>query len=139
MKPHVHQRDGAATLELAVVMPLVLLLAFACVDFGRVVHAYVIVSNAARCGAEEGSMNYFTNYTRSSWETNVKEAVSDEMQGLHGFDSTKLQTTITTATDSDGLFRITLQATYPFQTIVNWPGVPSQVTLSRSVVMRQNR
>jgi len=132
-------RKGAAALELAVLLPLILLFVFACADFGRVMHAYLTVSNAARCGAEYGAMHEFTSFTRSSWESRVQSAIQDEMQLVPGFDAGSLQVALATTTDSDGLFQVAVEVTYPFRTIVNWPGVPSQVTLDRKVLMRQIR
>ena len=133
------KRTGAATVEMALVLPVVLLFAFACVDFGRVVHAYVVVSNAARCGAEYGSMHKFTTYTHPFWESEVRLAIEQEMEGLASFDAGNLQTTLTTSTDADGLFRLDVEVRYPFQTVVHWPGVPSQTVLNHRVSMRQIR
>jgi Flp pilus assembly protein TadG len=138
LRPRLTAR-GAAAVEMALVLPLVLLLTFAAVDFGRVVHAFLVVSNAARCGAEYGSMHEFTAYTRPSWESQIRSAMEDEMHGLKGFSATNLQSTYTTTTDSDGLFQLQIKASYPFATIVNWPGVPANVLLSHQVEMRQIR
>jgi Flp pilus assembly protein TadG len=132
-------RAGVAAVELAVVLPLILLFVFACADFGRVMYAYLTVSNAARCGAEYGAMHEFTPYTRSSWESQVQLAVQEEMQQLPGFAAGNLQVTLTTTTDQDGMFQLMVEVNYPFQTIVNWPGVPSQVPLDRKILMRQIR
>lgn len=133
------RQRGIAAVELAVVLPLVLLFAFAVVDFGRVVHTYITLANAARCGAEYGSMHNFTAYTHSFWESQVRLAVQEEMEGLTGVASEDLQTTIVTTTDDDGLFRVAVDTTFPFRTVVRWPGVPSEVQLRRQVVMRQIR
>jgi Flp pilus assembly protein TadG len=130
---------GAAAVEMAFVLPLVLLLTFAAIDFGRVVHAYLVVSNAARCGAEYGAMHEFTTYTRPSWEAQIRSTVEDEMAGLQAFSATNLQTTYATTTDTDGLFQLKVRASYPFTTIINWPGVPAQVQLSHEITMRQIR
>ncbi len=131
--------SGAAAVELAVVLPMVLLLTFAAVDLGRVVHAYLAVSNAARAGAGYGSMHEFTAYTRPSWESQIRSTIEDEMQGLHGFSAANLQSTYTTTTDSDGLFQVQVTVSYPFSTVIAWPGVPSQISLSHKVEMRQIR
>jgi Flp pilus assembly protein TadG len=133
------QPRGVAAVEFALILPLVLLLTLACVDLGRVVHAYLVVSNAARCGAQYGSMHEFTNYTRPSWESQIRTAIEGEMNGLRGFSSSNLQSTYTTTTDSDGLFQLVVKVNYPFNTIVTWPGVPSQLVLSHQVEMRQIR
>ena len=137
---HAHLvRQGMAAVEMAVLLPMILLFVFACVDFGRVMFAYVTVSNAARCGAEYGAMHEFTSYTRSSWESQVQSVIQDEMQQLPGFAASNLQVTLATTTDSDGLFQVSVEVVYPFQTIVNWPGVPSQALLDRKILMRQIR
>ena len=130
---------GAAAVEFAIVLPLLLTLTFAAVDFGRVIHAYLIVSNAARCGAEYGSLHGFTSYSQASWQAQVLAAATAEMQNLPGYSAANCQTACTTTTDSDGLFQVTVTASYPFTTVVSWPGVPSAVQLSHQVVMRQIR
>jgi Flp pilus assembly protein TadG len=130
---------GVAAVEFAIVLPLILTLTFAAVDFGRVMHAYLVVSNAARCGAEYGSMHGFTAYSQASWQTQVLAAAATEMQNLPGYSAANSQTTCTTTTDSDGLFQVTVTASYPFTTVVSWPGVPAAVQLSHQVVMRQIR
>jgi Flp pilus assembly protein TadG len=132
-------RRGIAAIELAVVLPLVLLFAFAVVDFGRVVHTYITLANAARCGAEYGSMHNFTEYTYDFWESQVRLAIQQEMEGLSGVSPENLQSTVVTTTDNDGLFRVAVDTTFPFRTVVRWPGVPSEVRLRRQVVMRQIR
>jgi Flp pilus assembly protein TadG len=131
--------QGAAAVEMAIVLPFVLLLTFAAIDFGRVVHAYLVVSNAARCGAEYGAMHEFTPYTRSSWESQIRSAMVDEMSGWKGFSSADLSSSYVTTIDSDGLFQLKVKASYPFTTIIGWPGVPSQLQLSHEVEMRQMR
>jgi Flp pilus assembly protein TadG len=128
-----------ATVELAVLVPLLLLLAFACVDFGRVMHAFVTVANAARCGAAYGAMHNYTDYTRSFWEAEVRRAIEEEMAGLDGFDVNKLTSTVTTSTDDDDLFRVDVEVVYPFEAAVAWPGIPRHVQMRRRVEMRQVR
>jgi Flp pilus assembly protein TadG len=130
---------GILAVEFALLLPLILLLTLAAADFGRVMHAYLVVSNAARCGAEYGSMHGFTSYTQSSWQSQVLSAMNAEMSGLQGFSAASFQASCSTATDSDGLYQISVTASYPFTTIVNWPGVPSQIQLTHQVVMRQIR
>jgi Flp pilus assembly protein TadG len=130
---------GLAAVEMAFVLPMVLLFTFAAVDFGRVIYAYLVVSNAARCGAQYGCMISFTSYTQATWATQVQTAMQNELQMLPGYSAANLQWTWSTTTDSSGLFVLTVTVNYPFTTIVSWPGIPSQVPLSHQVVMRQIR
>ena len=48
---------GQSLVETAVVLPILLLLVAAIVDFGRAFDAYIILTNAAREGARFGSVN----------------------------------------------------------------------------------
>lgn len=50
MKPRARDR-GAAAVETALVLPVLLLVVFALIDFGRMVHAQIEVTEAAREGA----------------------------------------------------------------------------------------
>jgi Flp pilus assembly protein TadG len=130
---------GVAAVELAVVLPVLILLTLATTDFGRVIHGFIAVANAARCGAEYGAMHKFTPYTFESWQSQVREAVRQEMAGVSGFNAAELQIDIATVTDEDGLFRAKVAVSYPFRMIVNWPGLPGATMLNHFVEMRQIR
>ncbi|MDH7576899.1 MAG: pilus assembly protein [Bacillota bacterium] len=45
---------GQALLELALILPVLLLLVFGIIEFGRVFHGYLVVTQAAREGARVG-------------------------------------------------------------------------------------
>jgi Flp pilus assembly protein TadG len=132
-------RKGTAAVEMALVCPLVLLFAFATTDFGRVMAAYLVVCNAARVGADYGSTNGYTSFTRTSWETAIRQVVNQEMLGLSSYQPGQLQVSITATPDPDGLYHVTVEVSYPFTTVVNWPGVPSLVSLDHSVTARRIR
>ncbi len=134
-----HASAWAAAVELAIVLPLLMLLVLAAVDVGRVVFAYLSVSNAARSGAAYGAMHGFTPYTYSSWAAQIDLVIQQEMQGVPGFVQANLNSTISTTTDADGLFQLQVGVIYPFATIVNWPGLPTNIVLQRQVEMRQIR
>lgn len=54
-----HKNDsGQAVLELAVVMPLLVLLFFGAVEFGRLCYVGIEVTNAAQAGAAYGAQNH---------------------------------------------------------------------------------
>ena len=52
---------GQSLVETAVVLPILLLLVVAIVDFGRAFDAYIILTNAAREGARFGSCLLYTS------------------------------------------------------------------------------
>lgn len=56
-----HERRGAAMVEMALVLPLFILLAFSITEFGRAMMASQLVTNAARDGARLAAIDGSTN------------------------------------------------------------------------------
>ena len=132
-------RAGVAATEFAIVCPLLLLLALACADFGRIAHHHEVVANAARSGAETGATRQFTDFTRPFWEAEIRQSVVGEMQNLKDLEESELSYSLSTTTDADGLARIVVEVSYPFRTSVTWPGLPSETQLRQRVQFRQFR
>jgi Flp pilus assembly protein TadG len=133
------RKSGVAATEFALICPMVILFSLACMDFGRISFYAETVSNAARAGAEVGATRQFTSETTSLWKSKVLDAVKQEMQHLPNYQSGDLVTTLTTANDTDGVVRVTVDLTYPFHTAVAWPGLPAEVRLHERVQYRQFR
>ncbi len=129
------RRRGVTAVEFAIILPVLVTLVLGCIDFGRMAHSYIAVTNAARAGAGYGSTHTWTSATLGTWKANVRQAVVDEMNQLNGFDATKLSVTTTATTETGGQWRVQVDVSYPFQTVVNWPYVPSSLTLRRVVVL----
>lgn len=133
------QRSGVAATEFAVALPILMLLALACADFGRVMHHYQIVSNAARTGAEAGAMHKVTSFTRTAWEADVRAAVLEELANLPDFNEASLDYELTTTVDANDLTTVQLEIVYPFQSAVAWPLLPQIVELRALSKIRQFR
>src|SRR6478752_6554265 len=73
------RRRGAATVELSIVLPLLLFLFVATMDYSRVFYASVIVANCARNGALYASDPNIAD--RSPYET-LQEAVQADASDL---------------------------------------------------------
>jgi Flp pilus assembly protein TadG len=130
------QRRGAAAVELAIVLPILVTVLLGATDFGRYSYSAIAVANAARSGAAYGSMNSFTSGTQATWQAAVQQAALDELSGSAAFDTSKLTITVISTTEASGLRRVSVQTTYPFKTIVNWSYIPSSFNLQQTVVMR---
>lgn len=133
------RRHGAAAVEYAIVLPVLITIVLGCVDFGRFAHSYIAVTNAARAGAGHAAMNASSDAT--AWEAKVKAAAQREMEQLRNFDATQLTVTATRNFDGPALgqprLRVTVQ--YPFNMVVAWPLLPSSMTLSQSAEIRAIR
>ena len=90
-------------------------------------------------GRRIGATHKFTDYTQSDWENGIHDAVLAEMQNIPNFNAGDLSYNLTTTTDTDDLARIDVSVTYPFRTVVSWPGLPDPVMLHKTVHFRQFR
>ena len=47
-----NKRSGASAAELAIILPVLLLIVFACIDFGRAFYHSIAIDNAARAAPD---------------------------------------------------------------------------------------
>jgi Flp pilus assembly protein TadG len=126
---------------MAIILPLLVTIVLGCVDFGRFAYTHIALTNAARAGASYAMMNNYSSSTYGAWVSGITTAAKNEMTGQTGYNSNNLTVAAPTVTvESSGLRRVQLTVSYPFQTAVNWSwtgmGIPSSMTLQRTVVMR---
>ena len=104
--------------------------------FARFAYTYIAVTNAARVGAGYGSSKPYTTATKANWELKIQQAVIGEMGTA--FDAARISVPApVVTTEADGQKRVRVQVSYPFATLVTWPAIPSNVTLTRAVEMRR--
>jgi Flp pilus assembly protein TadG len=133
-------RRGGVLIEFALVLPVMVTLVLAALDFGRFAYFHMAVTNSARVGAGYGSMHPYTSTTQATWQANIRDAVKKEMQGIPNYNDNLLtMSSPQVTTDSDGQKRVRIQVQYPFNTLISWPFIPSNFTLRRAVEMRFTR
>jgi Flp pilus assembly protein TadG len=130
---------GVAAVELAVLLPLLLLLSISAIDCGRFAYVYIALSNAVRIAAEQGATQTMSSYNKSSWQSAMQSAATQEMSGVPNMSSAEITLTITTTATSYGLLQVTVNGQYPFTPILSWPGVGQTVMLDRTLCVRQFR
>jgi len=100
---HIHQR-GAAVVEFAILLLLLLVLLFGLIDFGFLWLQSHYVSNAAREGARIASKIPSSNFGTSNSDDKIEKAVTDYLHGFYDFDSKDVS--CCSDETSDALFRI---------------------------------
>jgi Flp pilus assembly protein TadG len=122
-------RRGAAVVELAVLLPFLMFIFIIAVDWSRIFYYSVIVNNCARNGALYACDPWATN--RSPYN-NLKAAALADAPNLNP------QPNVTTAAGVDiyGAY-VDCTVTYNFKTITNYPGVPSDNPIVRTVRVYQ--
>jgi Flp pilus assembly protein TadG len=125
-------RSGLAVVELALLLPLLCCLFVAAVDYARVFYFDLTLANAARNGAIYGSQDA------------TKAADTSGIKTIALYDATNLPTKVvngvsyplvSSSTSGSNPTLVTVTVTYPFTTITNYPGIPHQIILSRTVQM----
>src|SRR2546422_11688409 len=114
-------RPALAAVELAILLPVLMLIVLGCVDFGRFAYNYIAVTNSARAGAAYGMMNNYTASTLTNWTAGITQTAKDEMtQQIGSGNVGNVTVTVTPSTDTNGMRRVNVQVSYPFTTVVNW-------------------
>ena len=114
---------------MAIVLPPLVFLALAVVDFGRVYYYTDVVSNCARNGAV-----YVSDPLAQAQSpyTSVTQAALADASDL----SPAPTVSTSSGTDGSGNAYIAVTVSYTYNTIVNYPGIPASTSLSRTVQVR---
>lgn len=118
------RRRGQALTEMAIVLPLLVLLLLAAVDYSRVFFYFQQVESAAAAGAQIGCLN-------SGNAANTNLISSNALLQTAGMAS--LSPSVTSSFNNTNL-SVTVSAT--FRPFIAWPFLPTNVVLQRTVNMR---
>ncbi len=137
-------RPAVASLELAAVAPVVLLLLAGLVDLGRLVRIGIVLENAARAGAEAGTAAAFGADDLAEtlvWRGRITEAVRQELAGQDDVDPTGLDVKEDFEDDAvEGIRAVRVEVRYTgFRPLFPWFG-PTGIPIPTSTVrMRAGR
>jgi|ERR1051326_2622168 Flp pilus assembly protein TadG len=122
-------RRATATVELAILLPFLAIIFFMAVDYGRIFYYTQVLDNCARNGA--AWLADSNSATKSPYLT-VTAAAQADASNL----STLPSVSSSSGTDANNHPWVKCTVTWTFTTVVNYPGVPSSVSLTRSCQMR---
>lgn len=146
------QESGQSLLELALLLPFLLLLTIGIIEIGRYAYISVLVGNAARAGAAYGSQGL----AQSIDTTGITTAATNDFQsnGLSGLTVTSSDTCqcdslgtlaspvsctgSSAGTCASGHWIVTLNVTASgtFNSLFRYPGVPRSIALTNTAKMR---
>lgn len=149
---HVKTEAGAALVELAISLPLLAIILVGTIDFGRAFRTAMIVTNAARAGAQWGARTQSSAADLTGMQTKATDVL-----GLNGltaasppaaarwcecatdggtFSSVLCTSTTTCPSGQHLVISVSVTATSTFSMISPFPGLPASVTISRGARMR---
>ena len=150
--------SGQSLIEVALMLPFLLLLMIGVIELGRYAYIGILVGNAARAGAEYGIQSNVTSVdTVGIKNAAVNDFVSNGQPGS----SLTVTSSISCGCDSGGTFTtagctaatnptagscaaghwvvvLSVTASGTFNSLFNYPGIPSPIALSRVAAMRVN-
>ena len=124
-----HPRRGAAAVEFALLMAPLIYFLLGATDFCRLFYHYVTVHNCARNGALWAADPL--GPVESPYTSVDQAAKADAPSAMQG----QISVSSTPGSDASGS-NVTVQVTYPFATLVSYPGMPSTVNLASQTTMR---
>lgn len=131
-------------MELAMVLPLLMLLLMGAVDFGRAFYLAMEISGAAQAGAEYGTQNPTDTLGMSAAAQYDAPDVPNlvvttptygcECAGGTGFSANCASTP--SCPSSNVVYRVTVKVSATYSPWFPWPKIPSSMSLSSSATMR---
>jgi len=140
-------RSAAATVELAVLLPFLMAMFLGVVDFGRLFFFSMTVDNSLHnamlfSGQSFDNQNQQWIGNNQYWQGPNGQIVSSDTAAAE-LDGANLNpamptgnVTTTSGTDANGNAVVIVTVSYTFQTLVPYPGIPSQVVIQRTGQIR---
>jgi Flp pilus assembly protein TadG len=139
------REEGSAILELALVLPLLLLLLAGAVDLGRAYFAAIEVQSAAQAGALYGSQ-YPTDTAGmvNAAMQNAQDITSilqtpSATYGCECYDGTPIacgDTSDSCPNTGNLVYYVTVTTAANYKPLLPWPGIPSSIVLTGKATMR---
>jgi Flp pilus assembly protein TadG len=138
---------GQAFVELALVLPIFILLLVGAAEVGRLAYAGIEVSNAARAGVSYGAQSHIT----ASDTANIRLVATNDASNIttmtppvvtlfcactDGTSITCANAGATCLTPARIIEYVQVQTSAPLDTAFHFPGIPSSVTLRGNAIMR---
>jgi Flp pilus assembly protein TadG len=130
--------SGQTVLEMALLLPLMLLLLVGVIEIGRFAYFDILVSNAARAGAQYGAQSLIQAADKNGIQ------VAAQSDGLDTMSITSSQQCICGAGTPGGCpvacaqptVYVAVTANENFSSLFSYPGLPKSMTLASTATMR---
>jgi len=137
--------SGTTILELALLAPLLLSLLMGIIEFGRYAYFGILVTNAARAGAQYGAQSLVT----AADTAGIQSAAGNDGQNLAALTASSVQecgctgSTLSSTCPATGctypahpLVYVQVAASATIHSLFNYPGLPKSLQLSSTDTMR---
>lgn len=123
---------GQSLIELALVVPVLIVVLLGIAEFSRLWYAYITVDNAARVGAQYGAQSR----EAARDVAGIEAAVREEIATLFDVTPSNPSVYVLNGTDPYGYAFVSVTVTYFFHPLLPVPGIPSSLNLTKTSIMR---
>jgi Flp pilus assembly protein TadG len=137
---------GASLVEMALLLPMFMLLLFVAIDLGRAFYLVIEIAGAARAAAIYGSRNPtdttgMSNAAKYDAPDVPNLSVGTPTYGCECSDGTNYSAgstcgTTPTCSSTTQVYRVNVTVTATYKPLIPWPGLPSSMPFSSSASMR---
>jgi Flp pilus assembly protein TadG len=137
--------SGQTILEVALLTPVLLLLAVGIIEIGRYAYYSILVANAARAGAQYGAQSLAT----AADTAGIRTAAENDGQNVAGLTVTTQQECGCTGSSisstcpatscsspNHALVYVKVSTTGKFNSLFKYPGIPTSITVNSTELMR---
>jgi Flp pilus assembly protein TadG len=139
------KQTGAVLIEMAIMLPIFTVIMLGALDFSRLFFAAIELGNAVTAGVQYGARA--TSMANNT--SGISSTVANDAANLTGVSATSTSyctcpgssTAVgCTSTCAGGYgnpkLYVSVTGTYTYSTLVDWPGIPHTVSLTRTAIMR---
>ena len=138
------RNSGIAFVELALMVPIIMLIMVVTIDFARLFYAAVKVADASRAGAQYGSQSNMYTADFDGMDVTAVDNAAD----LSGFtistteryckceDGSDTPCLAPTCVEGAPQIYVGVRGGYTFETLLKYHGIPGTIELSQRTVMR---
>jgi len=137
--------SGQTILEVALLTPVLLLLAVGIIEIGRYAYYSILVANAARAGAQYGAQSLAT----AADTAGIRTAAENDGQNVAGLTVTTQQEcgctgssigsscpAISCSFPNHALVYVKVSTSGKFNSLFKYPGIPTSITVNTTELMR---
>ena len=156
---NLRSQSGQSLVELAMVLPVLVLLALGVIEVGRYSYIGILVANAARSGAAYGAQSLPQAVNASGVTAAVQNDFQDNTQDATNLSLSSITSSVSCGCDSNGtittaacsgatnpnagtcsaghwVVMVSVTAGGTFRSLFNYPGIPKSIAISRTATMR---
>lgn len=140
-----HKRSGVAMVELALILPILILVMVLAIDLSRFLIVSISLNNALNQGVATGAITPLSTSATNTWKAAIENTIQQSLSQYSWYQPGNLVVTIPTPSttnglvDSQGFRSLMVSLKYRSDLVFPWPGLAKSYELNTSLKSDQIR